>query len=121
MTARRKKLRKKPGWYLVLIVILVIGSYGLLKSGRYMIKIRRFSRMKQTEEKAVQKARERKKTLEIEIERLENDSTYIEEIAREEYGMKKKDEEVYRIPLPNDETKGKEKCKVGMLKSKSGC
>ncbi len=109
MTVRRNKLRKKPGWYLVVIVILLFGSYGLVKSGRYTLKIWRLSRIKQTEEKGVLDALERKKALEKEIEKLANDSTYIEDIAREEYGMKKKDEEVYRITLPTEDKKGKEK------------
>ena len=34
--------------------------------------------------------------------RLENDPTYLEKIAREEYGLVKPGERVYHLPLPTD-------------------
>lgn len=47
------------------------------------------------------KALGEKRSLEREIERLTSDTLYIEEIARKEYGMIKKGEEVYHISLPD--------------------
>jgi len=72
-----------------------------------MYKIWRLSRIKHTEEKTLKSAIEEKKQLESEIKRLKTDSLYIEEIAREEYGMKKKGEEVFNITLPDSSSEGK--------------
>jgi len=105
MTTRNRKLRKKPGWYLVVALILLVGGYSAIKAGQGLYKVWRLSRMVRQEEKAYREDLARKKALETEIKRLTNDSTYIEEIARREYGMKKKGEEVYQITLP-DSNKG---------------
>lgn len=44
----------------------------------------------------------RKQALEIEKQRLEKDSAYIERMARKELGMAKPDEKVYRFVQPGD-------------------
>ncbi len=71
-----------------------------------MYKIWRLSRIQHTEERALKSTIEEKKRLESEIERLKTDSLYIEKIAREEYGMIKKGEEVFHITLPDTESEG---------------
>ena len=58
-----------------------------------------------TEQKALKESLERKETLEKERNRLLSDSTYIEEIARKEYGLIKKGEKVFQISLPDSEKK----------------
>ncbi|MBT4483260.1 MAG: hypothetical protein HOC71_06240 [Candidatus Latescibacteria bacterium] len=103
----RRKPRKKPGWYFVVIILLVIGCYGFFRTGKGLIKFWRLSRLKRIEEKALKKDLERKEALKKEIGRLKSDSTYIEEIARGEYGMKKEVEEVFQITLPDSSEKGK--------------
>ena len=105
--AIRRKPRKRPGWYFVFILLLVIGSYGFFRTGKGLIKVWRLSRLKRIEERALKKDLERREALKNEIGRLKSDSTYIEEIARGEYGMKKKDEEVFQISLPDSNEKGK--------------
>ena len=60
-----------------------------------------------TEEKALNDDHQKKEALMKEIERLNTDSTYIEEIARKEYGMIKKGEKVFHITLPDSANKGK--------------
>jgi len=105
MTTRKRKLRKRPGWYLVVTLLLLVGGYGAIKSGQGLYRVWRLSRMMRQEEKAYREDLARKEALETEIEMLTNDSTYIEEIARREYGMKKKGEKVFQITLP-DSNKG---------------
>lgn len=107
MITRNRKLRKKPGWYLVVALLLLVVGYGASKSGQGLYRVWRLSRMVRQEEKAYREDLARKKALEKEIERLATDSTYIEEIARREYGMKKKGEEVFQITLP-DSNKGEQ-------------
>ena len=79
----------------------VIWSYVSIKTGRSIYKVWCLSRMMRAEEKALEEAIMRIESLEKELERLTSDFTYIEKIAREEYGMIKKGEEVYRISLPD--------------------
>ena len=105
MKVKKRKLRKKPGWYLVVLIIAVIGLYGFMKSGQSVYKLWRLSRMKRTEEKALEDALRRIEYLEKEVERLTNDLSYLEKIAREDYGMVKKDEKGFRISQPDTVTK----------------
>ena len=53
--------------------------------------------------------------LKLERDRLLNDPAYIEEIARKEYGMFGKDEEIFQITLPDS---GKRKSKMTDKESK---
>jgi cell division protein FtsB len=100
----RRKRRPKGRYILAVIAVLVV--FGLVNSGRSLVQIFRLSQMK-TEEKKAGADLERKKTrLQLEIYRLMNDSLYIEEIARREYGMVKRGEEVFNSSPP-DTTHGK--------------
>ena len=101
MTAKQIKRRKSPGWYLVVSLVVILGGYGTLKSGKGLIRIWKLSQMQKAEQKALGEYIRKKEELIKEIERLTNDSTYIEEIARREYGMKKENEEVFNISNPH--------------------
>jgi cell division protein FtsB len=107
MKSSKRKLRKKPGWYLIVLIVAAISFYGVVKSGQSLYKLFRMSRIKNTEEKALNEPLNRIEELELEVERLTNDMSYIEKIAREEYGMKKKGEEAFKISNP--EKKSEEK------------
>ncbi len=72
---------------------------GILFSSRSFIKIRQLNLIKKQEIQARDAASEEKRKLLLEFSRLSNDSSYIQEIARREYGMIKKGEEVYLISL----------------------
>ena len=50
----------------------------------------------------IQNSEKEKKQLTTEIERLKNDSTYIEKIAREDFKMGKPDEKVYIVQSKDD-------------------
>ena len=102
-----RKLRKKPGWYIIVILAVCIGGYGVAAFGQSMYRVWRLTRMFQTEQQALDEALERIDALELEIDRLTNDLSYIEKIAREEFGMVKEGEEVFHITSPKTDTGGK--------------
>lgn len=104
--SRRKKVRtKRPG--IVLVLLVVIALYSLYVTGRNIERIWRITAIKRAEQHRLDEIVARLDSLKIEKERLQNDSTYIEEIARREYGMVKEGEEVYYITLP-DSSEGEE-------------
>ena len=103
LTARRKH-RTKGRYIVAVIAVLVV--FGLVSSGRSLVRILRLSTLKTEERKAQDEMNQKKTRLQLEIFRLTNDSLYIEEIARREYGMVKHGEEVFTISPP-DTTKRK--------------
>ncbi|MFC1490035.1 septum formation initiator family protein [Candidatus Latescibacterota bacterium] len=102
----KRKKKQKPGRYLLTTVIFLIVLYVSFGFSKSLYKIWRLSRIKSSEEKVLESAIEEKKQLKLEIERLTTDSLYIEEIAREEYGMTKDGEEVFQITLPDSSSEG---------------
>ena len=107
MTVRKVKRIRKPVWYVTVTIAGIICFYGVIKYSDDIIHIWRLSRMKHSEQEALDNALIRREMLKREIERLNTDSSYIEEIAREEYGMIKKGEQVFTITLPKSESKVK--------------
>jgi cell division protein FtsB len=102
-TARKK--RRSPA-RVIFVLVLAIVFLGLVNSGRSLLKIRELTRLKQEEARTLQENVKKRTELQKEVYRLRNDSLYIEEIARREYGMLKAGEEPLLISLP-DTTKGK--------------
>ena len=108
MAVPRRKRKRKPGWYLFILIVCITVLYFFYNTSRNIMEIWRLTGLKRQEEKALARAREKQQTLLMEKERLLSDSTYIEEIARNEYGMIKKGEEIFYISQPDsDETGGK--------------
>lgn len=106
MRFRRKRTpRKKPGHILILAILTIAIGYGLVRSGGSVVTIWQLSRDRREEIRLLREEEERKQTLEHEIISLESDSSYIEDIARREYGMIKDGEEVYRLPSAPKESK----------------
>ena len=96
------RIRKhKPGWYVVAALLAVIVLYFLTNTGRNIAEIVRLELLKRREEKTLESAREQRETLKTQRNRLLHDSTYIANIARKEFGMKKKDEEIFYITNPD--------------------
>ena len=75
---------------LILIIIFVSGRRGT-------IRLIRDINQKQTLEQQIEELELTKAELDSIKKRLENDPTYIEKIAREEYNMKKEGEKVIKI------------------------
>ncbi len=97
----RKKRRNHGRSLIFLSVTLVFFGIIIFSSGRSFLKIIQLSRTKETEEKARDSALAKQAQLKEEIVRLNDDSLYIEEIARREYGMIKPGEGVFNITLPD--------------------
>jgi cell division protein FtsB len=75
---------------LVLIITFISGSRGTIRLFRDM-------HQKQNLEKEINELETTKTELDSIKNRLENDPTYIEKIAREEYNMKKEGEKVIKV------------------------
>ncbi len=103
---RKRKLKQSPAKRLLAAIIIGIALYGAFGFARGTLRIWRLSRLKQVEERAIKEANEDIRALKIEIERLQSDSLYIEELARTRYGMIKEGEEVFRIALPDTSIHG---------------
>lgn len=87
--------RKRRVWILGLLSLLTLLL--LLSTGkRGFIQQIRASREKKRLEREIEALQEKKNVLEEEKKKL-NDPEHIEKVAREQYGMAKKDEKVYRV------------------------
>jgi cell division protein FtsB len=95
-----RKKRRNPGRFLV-VLIVALGLFGVVNSGRSFLKIIQLTGMKNGEKTALDEALRKREHLREEAARLTSDSLYIEEIARREYGMIKPGEEVYNITPPD--------------------
>ena len=100
----RRTPKRKPGYYLILGVLLVGALYASVRVSANLLAIWRLSRMTGVEERLLEEQQVRETNLKEEIRRLESDSTYIEDIARREYGMIKDGEEVYQLTPPSENT-----------------
>ena len=100
---RRSRSRLKPGRKIILFILAVLLVFcfgkGFVRIGRLLVR-------QHTEEQRLEQVRQEKERLEGEIERLQSDSLYIEEIARKEYGMVQDGEEVFRLTLPDSTGSG---------------
>ena len=94
--------RSHRRWKQLLFLALFAGGLYVLfagESGYLQVEARRSELQLLRYE--VESLRARNDSLRTLLERLRNDIGYLEKVAREEYGMKKPGEQVYRIP---DET-----------------
>ena len=103
MNTVKRKRKRKPVWYLLITLAIVVALYFTFNTGKRLTEIWRLSSMKRQEEKTLDEARKKKEQLLLEKERLLNDLSYIEEIARREYGMIREGEEMFQITLPDSE------------------
>lgn len=76
--------------FLLLIAYVVFSPYGLLKHFRLQNEIK-------TVKKENTLLEQKNKELAAEIERLKNDPDYVEKVAREQYGMIKKNEILFEF------------------------
>ncbi|MHB9028633.1 MAG: FtsB family cell division protein [Candidatus Latescibacterota bacterium] len=95
-----RKKKRNPGRLLV-VLIVALALFGVVNSGRSVLKIIQLTRMKNGEKKTRNEALLKREQLREEAARLTADSLYIEEIARREFGMIKPGEEVYNITPPD--------------------
>lgn len=94
MTGRSSK-RKRRVWILGCLLLLTLLLF-LSMGKRGFIQQIRIKREKEKLIKEIETLEEQKILLEAEKEKLD-DPEYIEKIAREQYGMAKENEDVYRV------------------------
>ena len=98
---KRNRTHRRVGWILFLLSLLAL--FLLLASGRrgfwQQIRLKQEQRRLQQD---IDSLKQEKIRLQAEKEKLD-DPKYIEEIAREEYGMAKKNEDVYKVVPEKDE------------------
>jgi len=109
MSHRRSKMKhkQKPGRLILMVLLTAVLLLGVIKAGQVVARYWRLSSIVRVENSELLDALERIERLEKEIERLSSDMEYIEKIAREEYGMVKKGEEMFQISAPETEEKGR--------------
>lgn len=100
MSPRNFKQRPKPGWIIILAVVLAVAGFATVRAGRDVMKLGRLWGMKRQEQRQLDDAISRRDELNTLVERLLGDMSYIEEIARRDYGMKRPGEQVF-IVLPD--------------------
>lgn len=93
--AKKKKKHKRFTWliylviFLIVLIILSLGDRGFIKQ------IQAYRKQSQLK-KEIRELQAEEKALKGKIEELDNPET-IEKVAREEYGMAKEKEEVYKV------------------------
>ena len=98
VVARRRR------WKLLLLAVaLAVAAYLLLTGDAGLLRL--WGRQQQLEEieATVARLEAENDSLRQVLWRLENDLDYVEKVAREEYGMSKKGERVYRLRPPEEE------------------
>lgn len=89
-------VQKKHAWIIIsgllvfLLYIYLAGDFGLLRHWQ-------LNKKKETLEKEIQHLQLQRDSLQIAIERLKTDSSYMAKIAREKYNMGQPDEEILKI------------------------
>lgn len=91
-----KKLPKKTGRWIIIIIISVFLFFFLNGSDGMIALFNAYRENKQLETK-ISDLNETIDSLKVTIEKLKTDTTYIEKMAREKLGMAGKDETVYKF------------------------
>ena len=94
--ARRSPLTTRKKLLLVTLVVLPVLAVFIFSSRGLLKRIG----LEQTEKEITTELAQEKETadsLQIEIERLKSDPSAIEKVARERYGMIRKDEQIYTV------------------------
>ncbi len=90
----------------VLVLVLGFGIYHILSGPSGMLNLFKLRSINAEKEKELDSLGRRKAALQIEKQRLEKDSAYIEGIARKDLGMAKPEEKVFRYVPAKGSTKG---------------
>jgi cell division protein FtsB len=91
-------MKKKKLAALIIVSVVAVAVMAVLTFGdRGFLDVYRLYSMENARAKEVAEAQAKIDSLKAEIERLKNDTAYIERIAREKLGMAKKDEVIFKF------------------------
>jgi cell division protein FtsB len=100
---------KKVKWIrYVLLAVVGLGLYHILSGPSGALNLLRLHRENERHKAELDSLEARKRELEIEKVRLQNDSAYLEKVARKELGMAKPGEKVFRYMAPDESRKKKD-------------
>jgi cell division protein FtsB len=103
-TSRRAIPSRPSRWrWILLLLLLGLSAYAVVGGGESIFELRRQERTLAAMEMQVAQLRAENDSLRQVLERLEVDLEYIEKVAREEYGMIKPGERLYRVRHRNSE------------------
>ncbi len=94
-----KKSRFRLRWILLAVAVVVL--YRLFAGPTGFLKLAELRRQRQTQARMMDSLATRQRELEIEKQKLLTDSAYLEKVARQELGMAKPGEKVYRFIQPD--------------------
>jgi cell division protein FtsB len=96
VVTRRRGAQRRERFAVVLAIVVAVGLavFGVRESAR----VWRLHQDLQALERDVQDMSARQKRLEVQAERLRNDPSYIEKLAREEMGMVRQGDRVLKFP-----------------------
>ena len=107
LAARKAAKNRKLVWIAISLIVLLLflfifgGHYGL-------INIFKLNKEKKVLQQDIEKLKKEGEALKQDIEKLKTDKKEVERIARENYGMAKKGEKVFKFVKPNDKNKKKD-------------
>ncbi|MBN2543716.1 septum formation initiator family protein [bacterium] len=87
------------GICLIILYLLLLGENGL-------IAVTKYHKLKKELQGELEAKRAEEDSLRIEIEKLQSDSTYIEKIAREDYGLIRDNEKILHFKDSNEREPG---------------
>lgn len=99
---KKKKSKSSIKTKLIIAGVLVILSYVIFWGEYNFYELYQLNRQNQKLIEEIQATEMARDSLHKEIEKLKNDSSYIEKIAREQYLMGKQDEKIYIIETDNE-------------------
>jgi cell division protein FtsB len=95
MVKKKIKIKKIGRWIFLFIAIILLYSIFFTRTG--LIEIYKSYMNIKKKENLIKEKHKAIDSLTIENQKLKNDTSYIEKIAREKYGMLRKDEKVYKF------------------------
>ena len=94
---RRSAKKPSPAFWILLVVLLFLFVSAFFTGNTSLQNMYSLHNKKLQLEQEKQQLEQQKQALELEIKKLQSDLEYIERVAREQYNLKREDEDIYEI------------------------
>ena len=101
MTKQAKQKKRQPWIRWILLALLLFALYHILSGPNGLLNLRALRQEQRAAQNRIDSLATRKQALEVEKQRLLTDSVYLEKLARQELGMARPKEKVYRFVAPS--------------------